>query len=112
TLNFDDDFHGTVTVRRAWQQSLNQPELEVLDAVGSQRLLARLKNAGVQLVLPKDSPTGLAVGLGGAGVRLTDLATLYTALARGGEALPLIWRAEDRATGQAPRRLFDRQAGW
>jgi penicillin-binding protein 1C len=110
--NFDDDFHGTVTVRRALQQSLNVPALEVLDAVGPQRLLARLKNAGVELVLPKDSPPGLAIGLGGAGVRLTELAALYAALARGGDALPLIWRREDRAKGAEPRRLFDKPAAW
>jgi penicillin-binding protein 1C len=110
--NFDDDFHGTVTVRRALQQSLNVPALAVLDAVGPQRLLTRLRNAGVDLVLPKDAPPGLAVGLGGVGIRLVDLAALYTAIARGGEALPLVWRAEDRTKSPSPRRLFDPQAAW
>lgn len=110
--NFDDDFHGTVTVRRALQQSLNVPALQVLDAVGPQRLLARLRNAGVELVLPKDAPPGLAIGLGGAGVRLVDLATLYAAVARRGRAETLIWRTEDRAETRNWRPLFDEQASW
>jgi penicillin-binding protein 1C len=110
--NFDDDFHGTVTVRRALQQSLNVPALQVLDAVGPQRLLARLRNAGVELVLPKDAPPGLAIGLGGAGVRLIDLATLYAAVARRGRAETLIWRTEDRAETRSWRPLFDEQASW
>ena len=37
--NFDDAFHGTVTVRTALQQSLNVPALQVLDAVGPDRLI-------------------------------------------------------------------------
>ncbi len=87
--NFDDSFHGTVTVREALQQSLNVPALQVLEAVGPDRLLARLRNAGVDLVLPRNAAPGLAVGLGGAGTRLVDLATLYAALARGGETVKL-----------------------
>ena len=50
--NFDDSFHGTVTVRTALQQSLNVPALQILNAVGPDRLMARLANAGVKLVLP------------------------------------------------------------
>ncbi len=80
--NFDDTFHGTVTVRTALQQSLNVPALQILDAVGPDRLMARITNAGVKLVLPKNAGPGLAVGLGGAGVRLTELGALYVALAR------------------------------
>ena len=42
-----------------------------------------------------EGQAGELVGLGGAGLRLRDLTTLYLALARGGEALPLAWRAGD-----------------
>ncbi len=110
--NFDDAFQGTVTMRRALQQSLNVPAVMLLNAVGPNRLIARMKNAGAEPRLPVDAAPGLAVGLGGAGVRLTDLATLYLALARGGEALPLVWRPQDRATAAPPRRLFDKSAAW
>jgi penicillin-binding protein 1C len=110
--NFDEAFHGTVTVRTALQQSLNVPALQILNAVGPDRLAARFANAGANLVLPRNAGPGLAVGLGGAGTRLTDLAGLYVALARGGESLPLIWRAQDRDTSALPRRLMEPVAAW
>jgi penicillin-binding protein 1C len=110
--NFDDSFHGTVTVRTALQQSLNVPALQILDVVGPDRLAARLVNAGVKLVLPPNAGPGLAVGLGGAGVRLVDLAALYLSLARGGDSLALVWQAGDRKTAPALRRLFDPVAAW
>jgi penicillin-binding protein 1C len=110
--NFDDTFHGTVTVRTALQQSLNVPALQILNSVGPDRLMARIMNAGVKLVLPKNAGPGLAVGLGGAGVRLTDLATLYVAMARGGDSVPLVWREADRRTAPKLRRLMEPNAAW
>ncbi|MFT4134043.1 penicillin-binding protein 1C [Labrys sp. (in: a-proteobacteria)] len=110
--NFDDAFQGTVTMRRALQQSLNVPAVMLLNSIGPNRLIARMKNAGAEPSLPPDAVPGLAVGLGGAGVKLTDLATLYLALARDGEALPLIWRPQDRALGAQPHRLFEKAAAW
>ena len=44
--NFDLTFQGTVTVRRALQQSLNVPAVALLDGVGASRLNARLAQAG------------------------------------------------------------------
>ncbi|MBP0578591.1 penicillin-binding protein 1C [Labrys sp. LIt4] len=110
--NFDDAFQGTVTMRRALQQSLNVPAVMLLNSIGPNRLIARMKNAGAEPSLPPDAVPGLAVGLGGAGVKLTDLATLYLALAREGEALPLIWRPQDRSIGAQPHRLFEKAAAW
>jgi len=110
--NFDDSFHGTVSVRTALQQSLNVPALQILNAVGPDRLPARLANAGVKLVLPENAAPGLAVGLGGAGVRLTELTALYVALARGGAPVPLAWQVEDRRGAKPLRRLFEPQAAW
>ena len=110
--NFDDTFHGTVTVRTALQQSLNVPALQILNAVGPARLMARIQNAGVKLVLPENAAPGLAVGLGGAGIRLTDLAALYVALARGGNPVALSWRISERRNAPQLRRLFEPNAAW
>ena len=110
--NFDDAFHGTVTVRTALQQSLNVPALQILNATGPDRLIARLANAGVKLVLPANAAPGLAVGLGGAGVRLTDLAALYVALARGGEPVALRWQRDAKTASRGLRRLFESNAAW
>jgi penicillin-binding protein 1C len=88
--NFDEDFHGTVSIREALAQSLNIPAVKVLNAVGPGKLLGRFRRAGITATLPKDSsePT-LAVALGGVGLRLADLAALYAGLARGGDVIEL-----------------------
>jgi penicillin-binding protein 1C len=88
--NFDRGFQGTVTVRSALQQSLNVPAVTLLERVGPARLLARLRRAGAQPQLPdRAASAGLAIGLGGVGLSLTDLVRLYAAIARGGEPLTL-----------------------
>ncbi|MDR3497530.1 MAG: penicillin-binding protein 1C [Ancalomicrobiaceae bacterium] len=114
--NFDQSFHGTVTARYALQQSLNVPAVEMLNAVGPARLVARLKGAGAELQIPKDAAPGLAIGLGGLGIRLTDLARLYTGLARGGQTIALKWRLDPPATGKEEAavelRLTDPVSAW
>jgi penicillin-binding protein 1C len=108
--NFDQTFQGTVTVRRALQLSLNVPAIAALGKVGVNRLSARLRDAGAALVLPTGEAPGLAMGLGGVGIRLSDLVMLYTGLARAGSALPLVERAG--AAGAASHRLLDAVAAW
>ncbi len=110
--NFDLSFQGTVTVRRALQLSLNVPAVVTLEAVRASRLTARLSDAGFRLVLPKGEVPGLAMGLGGVGVTLTDLTMLYAGLARGGNTIALTERYDDLNTDTAPRRLLDPVAAW
>jgi len=89
------------------------PAVRLLEAVGPSRLAVRLKSAGARLVLPPGEAPGLAIGLGGAGLRLVDLAGLYAALASGGEARPLRYAAP--AAQERPRdgvRLLDPVAAW
>jgi penicillin-binding protein 1C len=108
--NFDLTFQGTVSVRRALQMSLNVPAVAVLDKVGASRFTARIDQAGVALVLPKGEVPGLAMGLGGVGVRLSDLVMLYAGLARLGTTLPLTTRMD--VAPSRPRRLMDSVAAW
>ncbi|HEX5930193.1 MAG TPA: penicillin-binding protein 1C [Methyloceanibacter sp.] len=108
--NFDLTFQGTVTVRRALQLSLNVPAVAVLEAIGASRLTARLQEAGAFLVLPRREAPGLALGLGGIGIRLTDLTMLYGGLARQGTVAPLLERLG--AAPLAPRRLIEPAAAW
>jgi penicillin-binding protein 1C len=108
--NFDLTFQGVVTVRRALQLSLNVPAVAVLNKIGVSRLGARLSQAGAALVLPKGEAPGLAMGLGGVGVRLADLVMLYASLARQGEALALTERR--LADVRMPHRLLDPVAAW
>ncbi|PYF05568.1 penicillin-binding protein 1C [Rhodopseudomonas faecalis] len=109
--NFDMTFQGTVPVRKALQLSLNVPAIALLDRVGPSRLAARLKQAGGPLVLPKEEAPGLAMGLGGVGVRLHDLAQLYAGIARLGTVTPLRELA-DHAAPAEPLRLLDQVAAW
>lgn len=108
--NFDQSFQGTVTVRRALQLSLNVPAIAVLGKVGVSRLSARLTQTGAVLVLPKGEAPGLAMGLGGVGIKLSDLVMLYSGLARQGVAAPLSERAGVASSGA--RRLLDPVAAW
>lgn len=88
-VNFDGFSRGTVTIRQALTQSLNIPAVIVLDAVGTPRLMSRLKRANVSPILPDETAPGLAIGLGGVGVTLRDLVSLYGAIARGGSPVHL-----------------------
>ncbi len=109
--NFDMTFQGTVTVRRALQQSLNVPAVALLDKVGASRLAARLAQAGAPLVLPKGEVPGLAMALGGLGIKLVDLTMLYAGIARGGTTVALIERVDDYAP-RIPSRLMESVAAW
>jgi penicillin-binding protein 1C len=109
--NFDLTFQGMVTARTALQHSLNVPVVELLSALGPQRFVSRLRAGGADIALPKDGGApGLAVGLGGLGITLHDLTTLYAGLARGGEAVPLTHRP--RSAPPDAQRLVEPAAAW
>ena len=110
--NFDLTFQGTVTIRKALQMSLNVPAVAVLEAVGANRLTAWLSQAGGSLVLPPGEAPGLAMGLGGVGVRLSDLTMLYAGIARGGMTVPLLERRDVPDADRSERRLLDPAAAW
>jgi penicillin-binding protein 1C len=113
--NFDRDYQGTVTLRRALQLSLNIPAVKLLEAVGPASLVARLKRAGARPELPDLSPPGLAIGLGGVGLRLTDLVAVYGAIARGGRALKLVENLSATPVIQDPsgqQRVLEAGAAW
>ena len=112
--DFTLGYEGNVTARHALQMSLNLPAIELLAAVGPARFLARLHNAGAEIVLPKDAPPGLAVGLGGLGIKLIDLTRLYAGLARGGTVPNLIERKEQEtvAAKEPLRRVTEPVAAW
>ena len=111
--NFDQDWHGTVTVRMALAQSLNIPAVKVLEALGPPRLFGRLDQVGVTPMLPKGAEPTLAIALGGLGLKLADLAALYAGLARGGEPVALQYRrggADPKPA--ATQRLLSPVAAW
>lgn len=98
--DFERVFHGEVSVKEALINSLNVPAVAVLNRVGPEAFEGRLEAAGVKLVRPKSrlKQAGLALALGGNGIRLNDLALLYAALGDHGIAKPLAYTlAEERS---------------
>jgi penicillin-binding protein 1C len=110
--NFDLAFQGTVTARKALQMSLNLPAVELLNELGPARLLARLRDTETAIVIPKEAAPGLAVGLGGLGITLTDLTRLYSGLARGGEMPHLVRYTGELAASTQGRRIVDPVSAW
>jgi penicillin-binding protein 1C len=82
------------------QQSLNVPAVHMLAAVGPSVFEQRLRAVGVAMARPKAelAAPSLALALGGEGVRLRDVATLYAALGDGGVAKPLAWTEAEART--------------
>lgn len=84
--NFQQAFHGPVSVSEALARSLNVPAVEVLDHLGAVRFVSLLRRGGLPLRFARDAAPNLSVVLGGAGVSLEHLTAAYTAFARGGIA--------------------------
>jgi penicillin-binding protein 1C len=114
--NFDQSFQGTVRVRDALQASLNVPAVALLDAVGVARFVARLRRAGATPRFSGDQPPGLAVALGGFGLSLTDLVSLYAAIANAGAPVRLRIEAGDGGEGVGmparQKRVLSPTAAW
>jgi penicillin-binding protein 1C len=104
--NFDDGYHGTVTIREALEQSLNIPAVKVLAAVGPGKLAGRFRSVGVEPLFPDKAAPTLAMALGGIGLTLRDLATLYAGLARGGDAVALRHRLDETTAPDRSRLLL------
>ena len=109
--NFDRDHQGSVTVRRALQQSLNVPAVLALEKVGPQRFLATLRTAGARPGLPTgDDGNSLGVALGSATLSPLEMAGLYAGLANGGRfAPPRVLRDQPSAE---PMQLLGATAAW
>ncbi|ESQ73585.1 penicillin-binding protein 1C [Asticcacaulis sp. AC402] len=106
--DFDRVFRGEVSVKEALINSLNVPAVAVLNKIGPDAFEARFDAVGVKLVRPKTGlhDAGLALALGGEGIRLDDLALLYAALGDQGLAKPLVYRLEDETRPVLGQRLL------
>ena len=95
--NFDETYHGTITIRESLGSSRNIPAVRVLDQLGPDLLVGRLRRAGAKPALPDASRPSLAIALGGLGLTLHDLTGLYASLAQGGRHVRLSHRLGEAA---------------
>ena len=77
-----------MTVAEALRSSLNIPAVAVMDRLGANRFTHALDAAGIRFSLLSRERPGLAVALGGVGLALKDLVTLYGALGSDGRTPP------------------------
>ncbi|MDP2964142.1 MAG: penicillin-binding protein 1C, partial [Sulfurimicrobium sp.] len=82
--NFQQSFHGPVSVSEALTLSLNVPAVEVLERLDPVRFVSLLRRGGLKLDFPQGAAPNLSVILGGAGTSLEQLVGAYSALARQG----------------------------
>ncbi len=117
-LNYDQRFHGPVSVRAALANSYNIPAVRTLEAIGIDALLTQARRHGITTFGAAER-YGLALTLGGGEVNLLELTAAYAPFAHAGQPVqPLaIARIEDRE-GQLlfDAGLYGRQvynpAGW
>ncbi|KPW91592.1 Penicillin-binding protein 1C [Pseudomonas savastanoi] len=107
--NFSTGFGGPVAASSALSMSLNLPAVQLLEVYGPKRFAAELRNGGVPLTLPPLAEPNLALILGGAGSRLEDLVTGYSAFARGGRSADVRLQPQDRLR---ERQMMSPGAAW
>lgn len=109
--NFDKTYRGELTAHDALVQSLNTVPVLLLQQLGPDAFLRRLRSAGISIELADPgSPAGLAIALGGLGINLENLARVYLGIANGGGAEPL--RFLVTADTAPSKRLTSKEAAW
>ncbi|GAA0281339.1 peptidoglycan glycosyltransferase PbpC [Pseudomonas rhodesiae] len=107
--NFSMGFTGAVPASTALSSSLNLPAVQLLEAYGPKRFAAQMRIGGVPLALPALAEPNLALILGGAGSRLEDLVSGYSAFARDGKSATLRFQPDDTVR---ERPLLSPGAAW
>ncbi|MBI3783728.1 MAG: penicillin-binding protein 1C [Deltaproteobacteria bacterium] len=93
--NYDDQFHGLVSVRTALASSINIPAVRTLLLVGADAFIQRLRDLGFAGIVHSGDYYGPSLALGSADVSLWELVNAYRTLARGGRINALRLRPDD-----------------
>ncbi|MFN8006002.1 MAG: penicillin-binding transpeptidase domain-containing protein [Terriglobia bacterium] len=99
--NYDWTFRGLVSARTALASSLNIPAVKVLNLVGVEAFVQKLRDLGIDDLQTADF-YGSSLALGAADVTLWELVNAYRTLANGGLWSPLQMTFE--AVPEAPTR--------
>ena len=86
--NYDNRFHGTLTLRKALANSYNIPAVVVLSKNGTSNFAQFAQELGITTW---DDPSryGLSMTLGSLEVKMTELAQAYSSFANSGQSIPL-----------------------
>ncbi len=87
-VNYDGRFHGNVTLRTALANSINIPAVKTLAKIGVSTMVNLGKKMGIT-TWGDPSQYGLAITLGAADVKMTDMAVVYGTLANLGKRVEL-----------------------
>ena len=82
-VNYDGTFHGPVTLRYALANSVNVPAVKVLSSYGVDKMIDQGKKMGIT-TWTQPERYGLSLTLGGAEVKMIDMAVVYGTLANQG----------------------------
>ncbi len=87
-VNYDGRFRGTVTLRSALGNSINIPAVKTLNQIGIRTMVDLAKKMGISTWQEPEN-YGLALTLGAAEVKMTDMAVVYGSLANNGKRVNL-----------------------
>ena len=87
-VNYDGKFHGKMSLRIALANSINIPAVKILAKIGVPQMIDLGKKMGIT-TWKNSSNYGLAITLGAADVKMTDMATVYGVLANRGQRVDL-----------------------
>lgn len=87
-VNYDGRWHGNVTLRVAFANSINIPAVKALQAVGIPTFVSLGRQMGITS-LQDPSHYGLSVTLGSPDVTMLDMATAYGTVANSGQRVDL-----------------------
>jgi len=83
--NYDGEFKGTMTFRKALETSRNIPTIKLAQDVGVDKIINFVDRMHMDIKLPND----LSVSLGSFGVNLLDLVRMYSIFPNGGRKIKL-----------------------
>jgi len=94
-VNYDEKFHGPMTVRTALSNSFNVPAVKTLDFVGiyddpdtdeKEGMISMAERLGISSLIRPDY--GLSLTLGGGDVSLIEMTGAFSVFANGGQRVP------------------------
>jgi 1A family penicillin-binding protein len=85
--NYDNKFHGKVTLRTALANSYNIPAIKLLNHYGLDNMISLARQLGIT-TWDDSSRFGLSLTLGGGEITMYDLASVYSVFANGGTKVP------------------------